>query len=199
MKSPRRLPRSLELVILAVTLCLVFASCRRKEPVPASQSQAQPPVQQGANAAQRVLYYPAGEDLLLAPCTVSMVPAGTPQQDMAAVINRYLDGPPCDGQVQPFLEHSSLRALYMVGSEAVVDLTGPVRTGGGSSTETARVYGIVQTLVQNFPQVRTVRILVDGQEVDTLLGHLDLSRPLVPEPRLLVRSARTVPEQGEAR
>lgn len=197
MKSPRRHRRSLELALLAAALCLTLASCRREKPAPVSSSQA--PVQEGTSTVQRMLFYPTAEDALLAPCTVSMVSSGSPQQDMAAVLDRYFQGPPCDGQVQAFLEHSSLRALYMVGSEAVVDLTGPVRSGGGSATETARVYGIVETLVRNFPQVKTVRILVDGQEADTLLGHLDLSRPLVSEPRLLVKSARLAQEQGEGR
>lgn len=197
MKSRRLRRPSRELALLATALCLTLASCRRERQAPVPPAQA--PVQEGTSSVQRVLFYPTGEDDLLAPCTVSMDAAGAPQQEMAAVLDRYFQGPPCDGQVQAFLEHSSLRALYMVGSEAVVDLTGPVRAGGGSSTETARVYGIVETLVYNFPQVRTVRILVDGQEVDTLLGHLDLSHSLVPEPKLVVPSARPAPERGEGR
>jgi hypothetical protein len=31
-------------------------------------------------------------------------------------------------------------------------------------------------LVQNVPEVRQVRFLVDGREVQTLAGHIDLSR-----------------------
>jgi hypothetical protein len=31
----------------------------------------------------------------------------------------------------------------------------------------------------NLPAVSTVQVLVDGKEVDTLAGHVDLRRPLV--------------------
>jgi spore germination protein GerM len=119
-----------------------------------------------------------------------MPASGQIELDMPDLLKRFLDGPPGPGQSLAFPERSGLKAAFLVDGLAVVDLTGPVRTGGGASTETARVYGIVQTLHANFPEVKSVRLLVDGQEVDTLLGHLDLSRPLVPEPRLLARPAR---------
>lgn len=186
LKRPRR---RAEVILLTAALCALLASCREapKVPPPGAEQAAAPAAQ--TVTAPRTLFYPEADDMLLAPCPVVMPATGSPQQDMAALIRRYLAGPPCDGQVQPFLEHSALRALFFVGSEAVVDLTGPVRAGGGSATETARVYGIVQTLTYNFPDVKSVRILVDGQEVDTLLGHLDLSRSLPPEPRLVAGSA----------
>ena len=31
----------------------------------------------------------------------------------------------------------------------------------------------------NLPAIKSVQILVDGQEVETLAGHVDLRRPLV--------------------
>ena len=172
----------------AVLILLGMAACRRESgaPPPAALQKAQAPE---AHAAQRVLFYPAGENGMLYECPVSMPSSGQTDLDMCDLLRRYLEGPPGPGQFLAFPEHSDLRAAFLVDGQAVVDLTGPVRTGGGTSTETARVYGIVQTLHANFPEVKSVRILVDGQEVDTLLGHLDLSHPLVPEPRLLARQA----------
>jgi spore germination protein GerM len=49
---------------------------------------------------------------------------------------------------------------------------------GGSLAEINTVYAIVNTLTLNFPQIKKVQILVDDHAVDTLTGHLDLSRPL---------------------
>jgi hypothetical protein len=40
------------------------------------------------------------------------------------------------------------------------------------------VYTIVNALTSNLPAVTAVQILVDGKEVDTLAGHVDLRRPL---------------------
>lgn len=49
--------------------------------------------------------------------------------------------------------------------------------GGGSTGEALTVYSIVNTLCQ-FPTVKHVQILIEGQKVDSLAGHLDLSVPL---------------------
>jgi hypothetical protein len=40
------------------------------------------------------------------------------------------------------------------------------------------VYSIVNALTMNLPAVTSVQVLVDGKEVDTLVGHVDLRRPL---------------------
>ena len=40
------------------------------------------------------------------------------------------------------------------------------------------VYALVNALTTNLPGVSAVQILINGQEVDTLAGHIDLRRPL---------------------
>src|SRR5947209_5168592 len=49
---------------------------------------------------------------------------------------------------------------------------------GGSSSELLTVYSIVNALTSNLPTITRVQILVDGKEVDSLAGHVDLRRPL---------------------
>ncbi|SRR5258706_10938798 len=76
---------------------------------------------------------------------------------------------------------TTLRALYLSAKgEAYVDLSREVVTahGGGSLDELLTVYTIVNALTSNLPAVTTVQVLVDGKEVDTLAGHVDLRRPL---------------------
>lgn len=48
---------------------------------------------------------------------------------------------------------------------------------GGSSAEELTVYSLTQTLVANFPAIKTAKILVEGREIQTIAGHLDLSVP----------------------
>jgi spore germination protein GerM len=50
---------------------------------------------------------------------------------------------------------------------------------GGSDDELFTVYGIVNTLTVNFPEIRAVKILVNGREKETLNGHVSLVKPLV--------------------
>ena len=49
---------------------------------------------------------------------------------------------------------------------------------GGSLNELLTVYALVNAVTANLPAVKRVQILVDGKEVDTLAGHVDLRRPL---------------------
>ncbi len=64
--------------------------------------------------------------------------------------------------------------------ELFVDLDATLRTKhpGGSMQELLTVYSIVNTLLVNLPTSTDVQILIDGQEADTLAGHVDLRRPL---------------------
>lgn len=60
---------------------------------------------------------------------------------------------------------------------------------GGSMSELLTVYGLVNTLAVNFPHIRKVRILIDGQPVETLKGHVDLRQPIAADFRFTRPSA----------
>ena len=74
-----------------------------------------------------------------------------------------------------------LRALFLTPQgEAFVDVSRDVSTAhpGGSLGELLTIYTIVHALTFNLPAITAVQLLVDGKEVDTLAGHVDLRRPL---------------------
>jgi hypothetical protein len=76
---------------------------------------------------------------------------------------------------------TTLRALYLSErGDAFVDLSTDVRDKhtGGSLDELFTVYAIVNALTVNLPAITRVQILIDGKEVDTLAGHVDLRHPL---------------------
>ncbi|MBA3641820.1 MAG: GerMN domain-containing protein, partial [Acidobacteria bacterium] len=76
---------------------------------------------------------------------------------------------------------TTLRALYISErGDAFVDLSADVtaKHTGGSMDEILAVYTIVNALTVNLPAITRVQILVDGKEVDTLAGHVDLRNPL---------------------
>ena len=78
-------------------------------------------------------------------------------------------------------EGTSLRSLYLSDKgDAFVDLSNQVRTRhpGGALEELFTVYSIVDAVTVNLPAITRVQILVDGQEVDTLAGHVDVRHPL---------------------
>jgi hypothetical protein len=71
----------------------------------------------------------------------------------------------------------------------------PSPVAASSHAELMAVYGIVDTLALNFPAVKQVHILVDGQPARSLWGHVDIARPLRPDLSLLA-GADTVPGAG---
>ena len=76
---------------------------------------------------------------------------------------------------------TTVRALFLAeGGEAYVDLSREIVAAhtGGTASELLTIYTIVNALTENLPAVRGVQVLVDGKEVDTLAGHVDLRNPL---------------------
>lgn len=76
---------------------------------------------------------------------------------------------------------SSVRGVYASSrGELFVDLDATFRDkhAGGSMQELLTVYGLINSLLVNLPTTTEVQILIDGQEADTLAGHVDLRRPL---------------------
>jgi hypothetical protein len=126
------------------------------------------------------LFY-ISEDGLSLPGVQRDVPFGDPIVEQARrIVEAQLgDAPP--PYAPPVPRGTRLRALY-VGDrgDAFVDLSGEVRTAhtGGALDELFTIYAIVNALTVNLPAITRVQILVEGKEVDTLAGHVDLRRPL---------------------
>jgi hypothetical protein len=77
---------------------------------------------------------------------------------------------------------TALRTLFVTdGGRAYVDLSHDVISGhsGGTLDELLTIYTLVDALTVNLPAVVSVQVLVDGKEVPTLAGHVDLRQPLV--------------------
>lgn len=90
---------------------------------------------------------------------------------------------------------SALRGVFVSQrNEVFVDLEPSIRTAhpGGSLQELMTVYAIVNALLTNLPTLQEVQILIGGQEVDTLAGHVDLRRPLRKNEGL-IQSAGPIP------
>jgi len=98
-----------------------------------------------------------------------------------ALIEAQLSTAPPAPLVSTIPEGTTLRGLFVSSrNEAFVDLDATVRDRhpGGSMNELLTVYTIVNAITTNLPDVQTVQVLINGREVDTLAGHVDLRRPL---------------------
>jgi len=113
------------------------------------------------------------------------VPFAADAADQAREIVRAQIAAPESPLVSAIPAGTTLRALFLTPrGEAYVDLSSELSTAhpGGSIAELLTVYAIVHALTANLPAVTSVQILVDGREVDTLAGHVNLRRPFAPNP-----------------
>ncbi len=96
---------------------------------------------------------------------------------------------------------TTLRAVYLASDgSAYVDLSREVTLAhpGGSVNELLTIYSIVQALTTNLPAITAVQVLVDGREVDTLAGHVDIKRPLPRNDAWVADSAAAAAEPAPA-
>jgi len=136
----------------------------------------------GAPAVRRItatLFYVSDDGMSLAPVQRE-VPFGASvaEQARAIVEAQIAASPPL---VSAIPADTKLREVFVTErGDAFVDLSGDVtaKHTGGSLDELLTVYAIVNALTVNLPAITRVQILVDGKEVDTLAGHVDLRHPL---------------------
>lgn len=140
------------------------------------------PVDSGATGTtiRATLYYSAPDGRGLVGVEQAVPFDATPVEQARQIMLAQLQ--PATG---PYLsvipEGTTLRALYLTDrGDAFVDLSREVSTGhpGGSLNELFTVYALVNALTVNLPTVSSVQLLVEGHEVDTLAGHIDLRHPL---------------------
>jgi spore germination protein GerM len=126
------------------------------------------------------LYYVAEDGLHLTAVDADVPNGATPADQVRALVDAQLQPAPAPF-AQAIAEGTKVRQVFVTeDGTAFVDLSKEAVTNhrGGSLDELFAVYAIVDAITVNLPAITSVQILVDGQEVDTLAGHVDLRHPL---------------------
>ena len=192
----RALPIAAIAAVAALGAWLLFVALPRwYAPQPAVGPAAAAPGAAAPGAARKItatLYYVAEDGMSLVGVQRE-VPFGEPVVEQARRIIEAQLGAAPDSLAAPVPAGTSLRGIYVTdrgcppGSppeacrhDAFVDLSVEARTKhtGGALDELFTIYAIVDALTVNLPSISRVQILVDGKEVDTLAGHVDLRHPL---------------------
>jgi germination protein M len=96
--------------------------------------------------------------------------------------------PPPAPHVSTIPKGTTLRAFYVTErGDAFVDVSREISSahGGGSLAELLTVQAIVNVVTANLPAIQRVQIMIDGKEVDTIAGHVDIRRPLTRDQSLV--------------
>jgi spore germination protein GerM len=171
--------------VIAVTAIVVVLAVRRKPaPValaPASVAAVAPaPAPSAGKKIKAQLFYVSDDGMRLVGVERDVPYAEKPVDQAREILNAQMT-PVAAPLVSAVPPGTVLRALFLTeGGQAYVDLSRDVTTAhpGGSLSEMLTIYTIVHALTFNLPAVTAVQLLVDGKEVDTLAGHVDLRRPL---------------------
>lgn len=109
--------------------------------------------------------------------TVELPLSNDPVLRSKQVLNTLLAGP-VDSELRTLPPEAALLAFYILpDGTAVADFSEAMANSvpSGVQSEQLAVDSITRTLEANVPQVRRLRILIHGQAVETLAGHLDLT------------------------
>lgn len=116
---------------------------------------------------------------------------GSPDDQARNLIKALISGP--HEELVPTLPpETSLRGLSIDNyGTAHCDFSIELIRGhpGGSSAEIMTIYSVVNSLVFNFPQIKRVKILIEGKERDTLVGHISIKEPLEADLKLIRSSS----------
>lgn len=144
-------------------------------------------IQQAAAAAAepkakaRLFWAADPDDTSLAPVTVELPLSNNPVLRAKQVLNTLLAGP-VDAELRTLPSDAELLAFYLLpDGTGIADFSENLATStpSGIQSEQLAVDSLVRTLAVNVPQVQRLRILIHGQEVETLAGHVDLMEPFV--------------------
>jgi hypothetical protein len=161
-------------VVLGALLLKKYETSHRQPPLPAQ------PHQQGVHLVTLFFASPDGAGLVREGREIDS--CEDPAECVEAVVGELINGPL--GNLSPTLPAAtSIHSVRINGDVALLDLGDEVARGlpGGSNSEMTAVYSIVNTVAVNFPRIKLVKLTLNGMDVETLGGHLDLRRPLAPD------------------
>ena len=180
-------PRSLTKAVVAGALLIAGGVLVVMAVLPKilSRETAQPAEATGAPTSnarriQATLFYVSddGAELIQVPREVLF--GDTPALQARYIVQAQLETP-AKGFASAIPPGVKVRSLFLgAHGEAYVDLSPEIMTGhhGGSLDEALAVFALVNAVTSNLPDVTAVQILVDGKEVDSLAGHIDLREPI---------------------
>ncbi len=162
-------------VASGVGLFWLWRNSSNTDPVPAVQDQQTARQLLRDEPLSITLYYPHEGGLATESAVIKRQP-DTQSLARAALTSLFADQRAAQ---EPVLRDIRLRELYVDGSgTAYIDLTPGLRKDvrGSAWEEQLAIYSLVNTLLQNFEEIKQVMLLLDGREAQTLAGHMDLSR-----------------------
>jgi spore germination protein GerM len=178
MKHRRRI--GVDVIVPFVLVALVFGGLVWQKYREAGQLPDVPPGQQGPALVQKVVLFYANDEGKLVREARQVERCGDRSTCLRSLLDELFSGPISD-LTNVYPEWTTVNDVVFENGLAVIDLGSDFAEGlaAGSSAEMLAVYGIVNTVCTNLPEITQVQITIDGNR-QARLRHLDLSDPLKP-------------------
>lgn len=137
------------------------------------------------------IYFPSQADDGLVSEFREIFATATAGDQIKQILADLISGPASKKAYRALPAGTRLRQAYVLDDGvAWLDFSSELTEGigGGSMAELLTVYSIVNSVVANVSDVRRVGILVNGQPVETLNGHMHMLNPLRPNFSLILGS-----------
>lgn len=184
---PRNLKIALGILIVAVLAGLIslrglHRKIARLSESPSSEEQARrellaPPISTASDVTTTAkIFWAAGPDRLAA-VDVQMALSADPVRRSKQVLHTLIANPPTEAQ-RTLPADATLLAFYILpDGTGIADFSDTLETEtpSGIASEELAVNSIARTLENNVAVLRRLKILIHGEEVDTLAGHVDLT------------------------
>lgn len=187
------------LLVFIITFTMLVAGCASSVPTSqvqdpnnskvTQQGQPVPTTQPDTNVTARadilkMTVYRATNDAMYLVPEIHEVARG--EFTAKTAIELMLTTPKSKEVLSPVPAGTKLKKLTIKDHIAYVDFNDRIakNNGGGSTSERLLVGAIVNTLTE-FPEIEKVQILVEGKNIETLSGHMDISEPLSRSPEII--------------
>lgn len=169
-------------IIVGIILIALFAPRFSKPPVTPGPSARQTPLPSSTVSKEIQLYLSSRQGRYLTAVKRTIRP-GPLNSRIEEALGRLIK----DGRPDTIPKGTRLIRLAIRHDTVYADFTGEIKTNhpGGSTAEINTVYAIVNTVTLNFPEIKDVQILIEGEKAATLAGHIDISRPIGPQTRII--------------
>ncbi len=141
----------------------------------------------------KVFWASSEQETELVPLNVDLALSSDPVLRSKQVLNTLLAGP-VDSDLRTLPADAALLAFYLLpDGTGIADFSDALAnsTPSGIISEQLAVDSIARTLEANVPQVKRLKILIHGQEADTLAGHVDLTQLFIVNTKLAQSGALT--------
>ena len=173
------------LLTVLIIIVIVFFRSGVREKIrlfPEASSELEPLSPKPEERKKIVLFFLSEEDTFLHPEEREIAAYSSIVHQAKQTIEELIKGSQI-GYISPFPPETELRELFVTKEGvAYVDFSEDIveKHLSGSSAEISTIFSVVNSLTYNFDSIKKVFILIEGQEKETLGGHINLSRPFLP-------------------